>query len=316
MLLSSSPRIRHYGSNLFLSSSDGQDSEPTDEGESEGSDITGNSNNNSNNNSTSVSRRRIRQRVKALAKSVVARPLALASTVPMPSAIAAVLKEASWAAVEQVEEALNQQRSDNNNNNNVGKNGGSISPEAGTESSKEIINSIVDEAFAPMEASLVELETSLQRARESLVTAKLQSFQAIEALQMAAVAQAEVTAQRAASAVAEVEQKAQRQVMAEIYSNAISGSGSANERVDLSTLTFDDVDYDSSEMAPPFLDPDSCLIPGEPVVRVEKAPENSRRIFAGIDIMASVDDVWNVRTLSFGRNVRWMSVRWKDSCTI
>ena len=120
--------------------------------------------------------------------------------------------------------------------------------------------------------------------RASLKRAKQQSFDAIEALQMAAMAQAE----GAATAVAQVEKEAQRQVMAEIYSNA------ATEKVDISTLTFDDVDYDSREMAPPFLDPDSCLVPGEPVVRVEKAPENSRRIFAGIDIMASVDDVWNV----------------------
>lgn len=51
-----------------------------------------------------------------------------------------------------------------------------------------------------------------------------------------------------------------------------------------------------TEMAPPFIGEDQCLVPGEAVVRVEKAPENSRRIFAGIDIMASVDDVWNVLT--------------------
>lgn len=31
-------------------------------------------------------------------------------------------------------------------------------------------------------------------------------------------------------------------------------------------------------------------------MRVENAPENSRRIFAGIDIMASVDTVWEVLT--------------------
>jgi hypothetical protein len=37
-------------------------------------------------------------------------------------------------------------------------------------------------------------------------------------------------------------------------------------------------------------------VPGDPVVRVERAPENSRRIFAGIDIMASVDDVWKLLT--------------------
>ncbi|KAL3895605.1 MAG: hypothetical protein SGARI_007400, partial [Bacillariaceae sp.] len=152
------------------------------------------------------------------------------------------------------------------------------------EASLESIQSIVEEAFAPMEESLLEMETSLERARASLKRAKQQSFDTIEALQMAAMAQAE----GAATAVAQVEKEAQRQVMAEIYSNA------AKEKVDISTLTFDDVDYDSSEMAPPFLDLDSCLVPGEPVVRVEKAPENSRRIFAGIDIMANVDDVWKV----------------------
>jgi len=66
--------------------------------------------------------------------------------------------------------------------------------------------------------------------------------------------------------------------------------------IDISSLTYDDVDYHLSEMAPPFIGEDQCLVPGEAVVRVEKAPENSRRIFAGIDIMASVDDVWNVLT--------------------
>eukprot|EP00555_Chaetoceros_dichaeta_P009837 CAMPEP_0198255230 /NCGR_PEP_ID=MMETSP1447-20131203/5388_1 /TAXON_ID=420782 /ORGANISM="Chaetoceros dichaeta, Strain CCMP1751" /LENGTH=564 /DNA_ID=CAMNT_0043941549 /DNA_START=229 /DNA_END=1923 /DNA_ORIENTATION=+ len=65
---------------------------------------------------------------------------------------------------------------------------------------------------------------------------------------------------------------------------------------DVSSLTYDDVDYQTSEMSPPFIGEDQCLVPGEAVVRVEKAPENSRRIFAGIDIMASVDDVWSVLT--------------------
>jgi hypothetical protein len=293
VILLPSQRVGYGRSILFLSSSDGQDSEPTDEDVDDGTDSSGGGSGNNNNNSASDSRMRIRQRVKALAKNFVSRPLALASTVPMPSAIAAVLKDASWAAVEQVEEALNQQRNDGINNGGKAGSGNT----SASESSKEIINAIVNDAFAPMEVSLLELEASLQRARVALDTAKLQSYQAIEALQIAAIAQAEATARQTATAVAEVEQKAQRQVMAEIYSNAISVSG--NEKVDLSTLTFDDVDYDSSEMSPPFLDPDSCLIPGEPVVRVEKAPENSRRIFAGIDIMASVDDVWNVRIYLF-----------------
>lgn len=69
-----------------------------------------------------------------------------------------------------------------------------------------------------------------------------------------------------------------------------------NDSLDISTLSYEDVDYHLSEMAPPFLDSSMCLIPGEPIVRVERAPSNSRRIFAGIDIMSSVDDVWNVLT--------------------
>lgn len=40
-----------------------------------------------------------------------------------------------------------------------------------------------------------------------------------------------------------------------------------------------------------------CLIPGDrPVVRVEDAPGNARRIFTGVDILASVDEVWRVMT--------------------
>jgi hypothetical protein len=39
-----------------------------------------------------------------------------------------------------------------------------------------------------------------------------------------------------------------------------------------------------------------CLLPGDCLVRVEKAPNNARRIFSAIDIFASVDDVWGVLT--------------------
>ena len=63
---------------------------------------------------------------------------------------------------------------------------------------------------------------------------------------------------------------------------------------DIHNLRYEDVDYHMSEMAPPFIDEDQCLVPGEAVVRVEKAPDNSRRIFAGIDITASVDEIWKV----------------------
>ena len=65
---------------------------------------------------------------------------------------------------------------------------------------------------------------------------------------------------------------------------------------DITNLSYEDVDYTLSDMAPPFINEDECLVPGEPVVRVEKAPQNSRRIFAGIDIPVAVDDVWMLLT--------------------
>lgn len=48
--------------------------------------------------------------------------------------------------------------------------------------------------------------------------------------------------------------------------------------------------------APAVLTDDICLVPGDPVVRIEEAPGNSRRIFTGVDISANVDDVWAVLT--------------------
>merc|ERR1719376_1778990 len=47
----------------------------------------------------------------------------------------------------------------------------------------------------------------------------------------------------------------------------------------------------------PVLTDKICLIPGDsPVVRIEDAPGNARRIFTGVDIRAHVDDVWEVLT--------------------
>lgn len=221
--------------------------------------------------SPATDRRKIRSRVKNLARGLVTRPFALASTVPMPRAIAEILKDASLAAVEQVDEVIQR--------NSLGN------KEQALQESTEMMTAIIDDAFAPVEASLAEMEASLALAKVALASAKLQSSQAIEAIQVAAIAQAE----GAATAVAQAEKVAEREVIRDIYSSAV-------DNVDVSKLSFDDVDYQSSEMSPPFLDPDSCLVPGEPVVRVEKAPENSRRIFAGVDILASVDDVWKVLT--------------------
>jgi hypothetical protein len=84
----------------------------------------------------------------------------------------------------------------------------------------------------------------------------------------------------------------------ELSLSPISTSDDNNTVVDLASLSYDDVDYLtlSMDMAPPFINEDECLVPGEPAVRVEKAPQNSRRIFAGIDIPVSENEVWKLLT--------------------
>jgi Polyketide cyclase / dehydrase and lipid transport len=131
------------------------------------------------------------------------------------------------------------------------------------------------------------MEDSLQQARKSLQSAKQQARDAINKIHKETI-----------SATAISLSNVNQSMLLGTTENKSPSSYSSSpiSYTQSSALSFDDVDYMSSEMAPPFLDEDQCLIPGEPIVRVEKAPENSRRIFAGIDIMASVDDVWNVLT--------------------
>lgn len=212
-------------------------------------------------------RRRIQQRVASLARNLVIKPISYAT--PMPQAIASVLKDATLSAVDMaVEEVMNRRNWSNGRNDKV------KDEEVGVD-----VTQLIDEAFLPVEQHLKQMEASLMDARRSLTEAKSQAKTALSAVQAAAIAHVE----GAAEAVAAAEEK----VIADIFASA---------EVNVSSLSFDDIDYAASEMAPPFLNEDQCLVPGEPVVRVEKAPENSRRIFAGIDIMASVDDVWNVLT--------------------
>lgn len=212
-------------------------------------------------------RKTIRKKMKDLANKFVVRPVV--STVPMPRAIASVLKDASMSAVDMaLEEVMSRKQ------------------RFSTEGIADFnVAGLVDDAFAPMEASLVQMEDSLKKARKSMAEAKSQATQAIEAIQVAAIAQAA----GAAEAVAAAEEVAAQKVLADIYDSV---------DVDVTSLTYDDVGYHQSEMEPPYIGEDLCLVPGEAVVRVEKAPSNSRRIFAGIDIFASVDEVWKVRLLN------------------
>lgn len=220
--------------------------------------------------------RNIRKKVKQLANNFVVRPIV--STVPLPRAIASVLKDATVSAVDMaVEEVLSRRQ--------WGDQGGGSRGDLSGDAIDYNVTGLVNDAFAPMEASLIEMEDALRHARQSMSEAKEQATEAIEAVQVAAIAQAA----GAATAVAAAEEVASQEILADIYDDTID--------VDVSTLTYDDVGYHQSEMDPPFLDEAQCLVPGEAIVRVEKAPENSRRIFAGIDIFASVDDVWNVRMI-------------------
>lgn len=152
---------------------------------------------------------------------------------------------------------------------------------------------LIDEAFSPIESTLDEIEKQLKGMRLSIREAKQQAITAIEAIEVAAMAQAAGAAQ----AVKAAEEAASRKVLEDIYAAAHEESGDETTMVESRQLSaYDDVDYSTSEMAAPFIGEDQCLVLGEPVARVEKAPENSRRIFAGIDIPHSVDDVWNLLT--------------------
>jgi hypothetical protein len=224
-------------------------------------------------------RRRLRQRVNHIAKQMMK---------PMPKAIATLLSDATLKAVDvAVEEVLQRRHTITTTNNNNKKPLRTQLDYAKDTILSELTLDLVNDAFAPMERSLQEMETSLEHAREALTTAKAEASNAIEAIQAAAIAEA----LGAASVVETAEEQAERKMIETIYTSA------QNDDI-LETLRIEDLEF-CSGMAPPFLDESSCLVPGEPVVRVEKAPENSRRIFAGIDIMASVEDVWNVSILNY-----------------
>lgn len=226
-------------------------------------------------------RARFRNKLSRFAKNMVLRPIAAA--VPMPLAIASVIREATVDAVDMaVEEVMTRTRSGNASPHFID----SDDDDENDVSPRMVMDAVdlVQEAFAPMEASLLEMEEALVRARRSLQDAKAQATQAIQAVEAAARAQAKGTAE----AVAAVEKKAATIVMADLFDYS--------ESDDVLSLSYDDVGYQSSEMTPPFIAEDLCLVPGEAVVRVEKAPENSRRIYAGIDIPVGVDVVWNLLT--------------------
>ena len=241
-----------------------------------------------------------RVNVSKLVTRIVTKPYRLATTIMPgdPSAIGQVIYDASYAAVEEVEKEASNLLLQRVSNSRKRTGSGSY----GSGGGDGTIQSIVDDAFKPMEESLIDMEESLIKAKKSLLQAKISSYDAIETLQLVALEQQ----QQAENSVVVMEAQREaviekiREVSSSQGDNTSTSNSTENKILNLSELTFDDIDYESSEMAKPFLDFDSCLMTdAEPVVRVEKAPDNSRRIFAGIDILASTDDVWNVSVYLF-----------------
>ena len=221
-------------------------------------------------------RLKLRQSLKKLAKKI-AKPMSYAPY-GSPDAVLTVLSDATVNAVDMAVEEVVTRRS-----------GRSTDKRKKASKPAVDVSALVEEAFAPVEESLKEMENSLKQAREALAMSKFQAAEAIQAVQASAVAEA---LDGAMDAVEKAEEEASRKVLADIYASTVT-AGSEDK---ISSLAFEDIDYDTSEMAPPFIGQDQCLVPGEPVVRVEVAPENSRRIFAGIDILAPIDRVWDLLT--------------------
>ena len=60
---------------------------------------------------------------------------------------------------------------------------------------------------------------------------------------------------------------------------------------------YNSAEEEEESNGPSEITDDICLLPGgDPLVRVETAPSNARRIFTAIDILAAADDVWAVLT--------------------
>jgi len=168
------------------------------------------------------------------------------------------------------------------------------------------------DAFALAESAIEEAEEALKKSKlaltqcrenvaKAIAIAEKSAYQANIASQKATVlaATAVITAS-GTSVQAPKKVEVAKDISTELEDDKaetieeLANEQETEDLFDVSSLSYEDVDYHMSEMQPPFIGEDQCLVPGEAVVRVEKATDNSRRIFAGIDIMASVDDVWNV----------------------
>jgi len=138
--------------------------------------------------------------------------------------------------------------------------------------------------YASFGSAVERAETAFKKAEAALTQVEV-AFEAISAARIAL----EEAKEEAREAISEGEAEAVAAIKSVVEPSVLTD-------ISDSQLSIADVDFSLTEMAPPFINEDRCLVPGEPLVRVEKAPDNSRRIFAGVDIQASVDDIWALLT--------------------
>lgn len=119
------------------------------------------------------------------------------------------------------------------------------------------------DAFHAAESEIGHAEILLDESKLALRKAKAEAASAL------------VTAELAAMEALSAAQKATTMATAmadETKNNFLGSSANQIAEDDAMDLKYDDVDYHLSEMSPPFIDEDQCLVPGEALVRVEKAP--------------------------------------------
>ena len=257
-------------------------------------------------------RGKLRKKVSKLAKRIVPKPIVDSVA---PQAIAEIITDATSGALDiALEEAsrLSSQVKDDG----AFKYTEILEKEAIIESDTEIAldnialaKTTAADTFALAEAAIEETEVALRKSKLALAKSKENVAKAIaiaeKSAQHANLVSQRATALAASAAISASEsagggvQEVKDKEVEEMQighkaSESVQESVSVDE-FDVSSLEYDDVDYHLSEMSPPFIGEAECLVPGEAVVRVEKAMDNSRRIFAGVDILASVDDVWKVR---------------------
>ena len=278
---------------------------------------------------TKQKRERIRDRVSSLAKRIVAKPIAAV----VPQAIAEIITDATKGSVDRALEEvtrLGALRQSLAYSDIIEKEAAMEGATATALDTIALAKTTAADAFALAESAIEETEAALKKSKlalaqcrgdvaKAIAIAEMSAYQANVASQKATVlaATAVITASGQAQEKAEIAEE--KMVIAEtapvkvISIEAATAEGTVIEEEaieeeikeaieeeiketneDVSSLRYEDVDYHMSEMQPPFIGEDQCLVPGEAVVRVEKATDNSRRILAGIDIMASVDDVWKV----------------------